>query len=54
MSLIFSETKLEKTSEGFNYLLSSYVDSVGTVNYKGIIENPNAILSHKPNNFEVV
>ena len=43
MSLIYSETKLEKSSEGFNYLLSSYVDSLGNVNYKGIIENPFAL-----------
>ena len=40
MTLIFSESTLEKSNEMYNDLLSSYVDSLGNVNYKGIIKNP--------------
>lgn len=43
LSLIFSESRLENSSERLNAVLSSYVDSLGNVNYKGIIDNPFAL-----------
>ena len=35
--------ELKEPSEKLNQLLSSYVDSVGNVNYAGIIKNPVAL-----------
>ena len=43
LSFIFTETSLQVSNERFNTLLSSYVDSAGNVNYKGIIDNPFAL-----------
>jgi len=43
LSFIFTETRLQVSNERFNTLLSSYVDSAGNVNYKGIIDNPFAL-----------
>ena len=43
LSFIFSNSQIEKSNKKFDALLSSYVDSLGNVNYKGIIDNPFAL-----------
>ena len=39
-SLIFSNDQIMDANNSFDSILSSYVDSLGKVNYKGIIDNP--------------
>ena len=45
-------------NKSFDFILSSYVDSLGKVNYKGIIDNPYALNEYfefieniSPNNY---
>ena len=42
-SFILPNYQYEKSSEDLKLLLSSYVDSIGNVNYDGIIKNPLAL-----------
>ena len=57
-SLIFSNDIINDANNSFNSILSSYVDSSGKVNYKGIIDNPYSLNDYfefieniSPNNF---
>ena len=57
-SLIFSNEIINDANNSFDSLLSSYVDTLGKVNYKGIIDNPysfneyfNFIENISPNNY---
>ena len=43
IALNFSNSNFEKESNNLNSILSSYVDSLGNVDYKGIINNPFAL-----------
>ena len=43
LSFIFSTSKIEESNEKFNSILLSYVDSLGNVDYNGIINNPFAL-----------
>ena len=40
LSFIFSTSNIEESNEKFNSILLSYVDSLGNVDYNGIINNP--------------
>lgn len=57
-SLIFSNDIIIDANNSFDSILSSYVDSSGKVNYKGIIDNPYSLNDYfefieniSPNNF---
>ncbi len=43
LSFIFSTSNIEESNEKFNSILLSYVDSLGNVDYNGIINNPFAL-----------
>ena len=43
LSFIFSTSNIEESHEKFNSILLSYVDSLGNVDYNGIIKNPFAL-----------